>query len=57
VGAIVTTRLGGWTIRVRIPAGTRHSFSSLKRPHQLWGPPSLLFKGTGVLRGSRAVRA
>ena len=34
----VATELPGWTVRDRIPVGTRFS----ARPDQPWGPPSLL---------------
>jgi len=39
----------GWTVRDRIPVGTR--FSS--RPYRPWGPPSLLYNGYRVFLGGR----
>ena len=44
----------GWTVRDRIPVGTRFS----ARPDRPWGPPSLLYNGYRVFpegRGGRGV--
>ena len=40
----------GWTVRDRIPVGTRFS----ARPDRPWGPPSLPFKGHRVFPGGKA---
>jgi hypothetical protein len=34
----------GWTVRGSIPRRAKGFFSPTKRPHQVRGPPSLLFK-------------
>jgi len=39
----------GWTIRDRIPVGTRFS----ARPDRSWGPPNLLYNGYRVFPGGR----
>jgi len=39
----------GWTIRDRIPVGTRFS----ARPDRLWGLPSLLYNGCRVFPGGK----
>ena len=39
----------GWTVRDRIPVGTRFS----ARPDQPWGPPSLLYNGYRVFPGGK----
>ena len=39
----------GWTVRDRIPVGTRFS----ARPDRPWGPPSLLYNGYEVFPGSK----
>jgi len=41
---VTATELPGWTVRDRIPVGTRFS----ARPDRPWGPPSLL---PGLSRG------
>ena len=43
---IVTT---GWTVRDRIPVGTRFS----ARPDRPWGPPNLLYNGYQVYSGGK----
>ena len=42
----------GWTVRDRIPVGTRFS----TRPDRPWGPPSLLHNGYRVFPGGRGGR-
>ena len=42
----------GWTVRDRIPVGTRFS----PRPDRPWGPPSLLYNGYRVFLGGRGGR-
>jgi hypothetical protein len=49
LGIATTT---GWTVRDRIPVGTRFSV----RPGRPWGPPSLLYNGYLVFPGGK-VRA
>ena len=39
----------GWTVRDRIPVGTRFS----ARPDRPWGPPSLLYNGYRVFPGGK----
>ena len=39
----------GWTVRDRIPVGTRFS----ARPDRPWGPPSLLYNGCQVFLGGK----
>ena len=39
----------GWTVRDRIPMGTRFS----ARPDRPWGPPSLLYNGYQVFPGGK----
>ena len=39
----------GWTVRDRIPVGTRFS----ARPDRPWGPPCLLYNGYRVLTGGK----
>ena len=39
----------GWTVRDRIPVGTRFS----PRPDRPWGPPSLLYNGNWVFAGGK----
>jgi len=39
----------GWTVRDRIPVGTRFS----ARSDRSWGPPSLLYNGYRVFPGSK----
>ena len=39
----------GWTVRDRIPVGTRFS----ARPNRPWGPPSLLYSGYRVFPGGK----
>jgi len=45
----IVTELPGWTVRDRIPMGTRFSV----RPVRLWGPPSLLYSGYRVFPGGK----
>jgi hypothetical protein len=46
VGIVTGYRLDDQGVRVRVPVGSR-MFSSPSHPDRLWGPPSLLYKGTG----------
>ena len=39
----------GWTVRDRIPVGTRF----YARPDRPWGPPSLLYNGYRVFPGGK----
>jgi len=39
----------GWTVRDRIPVGTKFS----ARPDRPWSPPSLLYNGYRVFPGSK----
>ena len=43
----IATELPGWTVRDRIPVGTRFS----ARPDRPWGPPSLMYNGYRVFPG------
>jgi hypothetical protein len=55
VGIAAGYRLGSRGVGVRIPVGIRFS-SSPHRPHQLWGPPSLICNvSPGVKRMGREV--
>jgi hypothetical protein len=44
VGVAAGYELDDRGFRIRVPIGSR-IFSSPRRPHLLWGPPSLLFSG------------
>jgi len=45
----IATELPGWTVRDRIPVGTRFS----ARPDLPWGPPSLPYNGYRVFPGGK----
>ena len=48
-GSSVGIATTGWTVRDRIPVGTRF----FTRPNRPWGPPSLLYNGYRVFPGGK----